>query len=446
MYNQEFPSIESTITPCTLSYVQMNDSNNRGSSNKDLTKSMKIEINTEPSCIEDMCQICFQVPSMAVSYKKNICDKKCKCKVTICLECLSQHLHLFNRVKARYNPDVKDPVCINCNLALKIGKYELYHEMVNINKLYYIEDKKNEYFDKTYGKFECRYDCGKTLLRRDYNLHNMVCPNMPRICVVCGDIAEKGLIHHVQYDCSESLIRCEKCFEYIARCMKSRHDNDACVERDIECEYCNYTYVAKQQYFHMNTCPGLRKQCPVCLDAVYEPWSKEHAQVCLGQKVQCGDCGIELRRSALDKHQYKLCVERKHKCLMCDQMVRHKTLKIHNESCPGTLFYCPDCKKYVQRTNLMKHQCELYKRLKREQDKLNRMKELLDYSSSTYTIKPNIDITEYFRDLDEKPKNGLFTQYILAKSMTYTGYLHKYNADDSSSTYEDEDENEIVSE
>ena len=198
----------------------------------------------------------------------------------------------------------------------------------------------------------CPNGCGLFLFSFDVIDHNAVCslrvvecPNgcgMPRIMF-------KELDEHLCMECTHMIISCELCVDPIKKAIMKRHIETQCRNRPIYCEMCKLNVKACEMAYHLGTCSGRPKPCPLnCGETITPATEIVHtAKECGQRRVECPlKCALQVVSNQLLKHLGEQCPQRPSECVFCKQGMKEFERKAHEKACADRTEQC-QCGEWV---------------------------------------------------------------------------------------------------
>ena len=187
--------------------------------------------------------------------------------------------------------------------------------------------------------------CSVLAARAELHAHIGACPHALMGCKSCGEPVKRSEQAAHEQGCAGRLTACEWCAEQVPRNQMDLHRASACPGRNVSCQRCGATHVARD--------------------------SDAHAQVCLATEVQClWSCGEIVLRGGMATHQ-ATCPGAWLRCpgAGCGERMRRRYAQEHWSRCPAMPEMCPEpeCKKLVARRDMANHlkdQCEAVRRRK----------------------------------------------------------------------------------
>jgi len=179
------------------------------------------------------------------------------------------------------------------------------------------------------------------------NLH-VFCTNKEKGCEWQGEV--NNIVGHLinSDGCQFEEITCPNdCGRHIQRKYMSRHVDDECMRRMVDCQYCHlngeHKFIVGE---HKDQCPKFPIACPnKCeVDNIPREDIDEHKKICQLEKVTCpNDCGMTLQQRYIPTHIKMECPRLKIDCQYCNikgeqQFIEGK----HKEQCPKFPIVCPN--------------------------------------------------------------------------------------------------------
>eukprot|EP00116_Pleurobrachia_bachei_P005587 sb/3465849/ len=215
---------------------------------------------------------------------------------------------------------------------------------------------------------ECR-KCKSKILPWEIEEHNRnSCPQRIVSCSECKDtMSFSNLSSHAMF-CRKRLFKCALCSEQVRFYQLDYHTKHSCLERPVQCQYCEERMPAKTVSSHAEFCLKRPVRCKDC--GISYPTDSTHMNNyhCPMRYVNCQLCSEKVRCSHLDNHMRKSCPERKVLCPHCKVALPAKTVESHKQYCQGgpvggRSVRCSSCGKLDQASSIRSHEQRCPERL-----------------------------------------------------------------------------------